>query len=148
HAPEDGSIDKAIYRDVMANYLISQNNDGSISVAHVGGDQSDGIDTLRNIEELHFTDGVYKFNRAPVGTPTISDTTPNKGQLLTISIASLTDWDGINLDAVSYQWQVSTGTSFQNIIGANGPTFPPGDAEVGKQLRVLIQYTDNRGAHE
>ncbi|QUS38256.1 calcium-binding protein [Tardiphaga alba] len=63
-----GATDVAVYNDVRANYAISANADGSIRVEHVTVTAgaidpttgrnivSDGIDTLRNIEQLKFSD--------------------------------------------------------------------------------------------
>jgi Ca2+-binding RTX toxin-like protein len=62
-----GDIDTAVYGDVRANYVITSNADGSISVEHVtvtvesdpttGNNRvSDGIDRLWNIEKLKFAD--------------------------------------------------------------------------------------------
>ncbi|WP_052003231.1 peroxidase family protein [Microvirga sp. BSC39] len=63
-----GDTDIAIYNDVRANYSITSNADGSITVRHVtvteGTDPltgsnriSDGTDRLSNIEVLRFADG-------------------------------------------------------------------------------------------
>jgi Ca2+-binding RTX toxin-like protein len=52
-------IDIAVFSDVRANYTITSNADGSISVAHVtvtDGLESDGVDRVRNIEILRFSD--------------------------------------------------------------------------------------------
>lgn len=50
-------VDTAMFQDVSANYVMTRNPGGSIRVAHIGGDQADGVDTLHNIEMLEFTDG-------------------------------------------------------------------------------------------
>ena len=62
-----GDIDMAVYGDLRANYTITSNADGSITVEHVtvtvetdpttGNNRvSDGIDRLWNIEKLKFAD--------------------------------------------------------------------------------------------
>jgi Ca2+-binding RTX toxin-like protein len=51
-----GDIDTAVFSDVLANYTITYNPDGSVTVSHTGGTGADGTDTLRNIEVLDFTD--------------------------------------------------------------------------------------------
>ena len=57
----------------------------------------DGVDRLIDIERLQFADGnvvlAPGLNAEPVGTLTISDTTPTEGDLLTVSIAGVTDAD-------------------------------------------------------
>jgi hypothetical protein len=64
--------DTAYFRGVAAEYTITALN-GSTTVAHAspGSGQSDGTDTLRNVEILHFTDG----DRTPAGTPLASTET-------------------------------------------------------------------------
>src|SRR5262249_58772238 len=53
-APSD--VDTAVFRGLRAEYAITVNANGTITVAHVGGTTLDGIDTLRNIEQLQFAD--------------------------------------------------------------------------------------------
>ncbi|MFC1459360.1 peroxidase family protein, partial [Microvirga arabica] len=74
---KEGDIDTAVYFDVMANYTITRNEDGSITVEHnpnvevtdpptVGGDErirTDGKDRLSNIEVLKFADGEIRFQK-------------------------------------------------------------------------------------
>jgi Ca2+-binding RTX toxin-like protein len=53
-------VDVAVFSDVRENYTITANADGSISVAHVivsDGFESDGVDRVRNVEILRFSDG-------------------------------------------------------------------------------------------
>jgi Ca2+-binding RTX toxin-like protein len=52
-------VDVAVFSDVRANYTITGNDDGTISVAHVtvtDGLESDGVDRVRNVEILRFSD--------------------------------------------------------------------------------------------
>src|SRR3546814_7333336 len=51
-----GDTDIAVFSDLRANYDITNNDDGTISVAHARGTQLDGVDTLRNIERMRFSD--------------------------------------------------------------------------------------------
>ena len=64
---DNSAIDVAVYGDLRANYIITSNADGSITVEHVtvtvetdpttGNNRvSDGIDRLFNIEKLKFAD--------------------------------------------------------------------------------------------
>ena len=55
-----GDTDVAVFSDVRANYTITGNADGTITVAHTvvsDGLVSDGTDRVRNIEMLRFADG-------------------------------------------------------------------------------------------
>ncbi|MDM0025408.1 peroxidase family protein [Variovorax saccharolyticus] len=69
----DTAVDKAIFRGNQAEYEITYNADGSVTVAHVNPDAAlpddDGTDRLFNIETLVFADGEVS-TRAPdiVGT--------------------------------------------------------------------------------
>ena len=52
--------DVAVFSDLRANYTLTANPDGTISVAHVtvsDGLVSDGVDRVRNVEVLRFSDG-------------------------------------------------------------------------------------------
>lgn len=74
---QEDDVDTAVFFDVMANYTITRNEDGSIAVEHnpnleindpppVGGDErirTDGTDRLTNIEVLKFADGEIRFQR-------------------------------------------------------------------------------------
>ena len=82
-----------------------------------GGVKVEGTDTLRHIERLQFSDQALVLgglNHQPDGTLKISDTpTPAEDQLLTVSIAGVTDADNVSptnptgaiTGPVSYFWQ-------------------------------------------
>jgi Ca2+-binding RTX toxin-like protein len=59
-APASTDVDRAVFSDVFANYILTFASDGTIFVDHVNpdGNIDDGSDTLRNIEELQFADRV------------------------------------------------------------------------------------------
>ncbi len=93
---------------------------------------------------------VNPVNDAPVGTVSISDTTPTETQTLVASNL-FTDADGLTNAVYTYQWQQSDiggGATFTNIAGAIGSTFTPAQAQVNRQLRVVVSYTDNQGTVE
>lgn len=170
---QEGDIDTAVYWDVLENYEITRNADGSITVSHVEQTagaidlvsgrnlEAEGTDRLFNIEQLRFADGTFTIdqllpppNSPATGLPIISDTTPTEGQTLTVDTSSIADADG--LGTLSYQWQVSAdgGASWQNIsalVGGNSASFTPNDGilglggQVGDTLRVQVSFTDARG---
>src|SRR5262249_55186930 len=114
------------------------------------------------------------LNHAPTGLLTISDATPTEDQLLTVSIAGVTDADNISATnptgaitgPVSYFWQGElTPGNFQDIefFGAGetqrrvGPSFTPTEPFVGGvnfvsltgvALRVRAVYQDGNGVLE
>jgi Ca2+-binding RTX toxin-like protein len=129
---------------------------------------TDGVDTVRNIERLQFSDQslvLAGLNHAPVGLLTISDATPAEDQPLTVSIAGVTDADNVATAGaipapVAYFWQVelvpASGVFTDILIDfaagevarASGPTFTPGDGETGLRLRVRGIYKDANGVLE
>ena len=131
---------------------------------------SDGIDSLRHIERLQFSDQTLDLsgeNSRPVGQLTISGT-PVEGQELSVSITGVTDADNITasnssgaiLGRVSYFWQVESRPGsgiFEDILTdftagevarVSGPKFTPSDGEAGLSLRVRAVYLDADGVLE
>ncbi|MGL3820502.1 peroxidase family protein [Sphingopyxis sp. R3-92] len=146
--------DVAIFSDLRANYDITYNANGSISVAHNRGTQLDGTDNLRNIERMRFSDVEIGVNQPATGQPVISDLTPTEGQQLTLNTAGIADGNG--LGAFNYQWQQSVdGVTWANIGGATAATFTPANpggttfgAQAGLRLRVVVNFTDGGGSAE
>lgn len=180
----DGSndVDTAVFSDIMANYTlegivgVDLDGDGFITVSHdlvTPGDGlgADGVDRVRNIERLQFSDDIVTLggpeNGLPMGMATISDTTPKEDQVLTASLAGVTDPDNISsgnptgavTGPIAFYWQAEdepgSGIFFDievellgEIVPATGPTFTPGDAQVGLALRVRAIYQDADGVLE
>ncbi len=80
-------------------------------------------------------------NDAPTGTPVVTGTA-TEDQTLSVNTAAIADADG--LGAFSYQWQ----RNGVNIVGATGSTYLLGDADVGRNIRVVVSYTDGGGTAE
>ena len=144
--------DTAVFSGPRANYTIGEPDaEGRrVIIDNVG---TDGVDTIRNIERLQFSDELVVLagiNREPVGLLTINDATPTEDQLLTVSAAGVTDPDnpgGTITGPISYVWQVErTPGVFTDVT--HGPDIPPGDAEVGLSLRVKGTYRDANGVIE
>ena len=49
-------VDPAVFSGARAEYDITFNPNGTVTVAHTGGLATDGTDTIRNVEVLDFTD--------------------------------------------------------------------------------------------
>jgi hypothetical protein len=89
------------------------------------------------------TSPVANINDSLTGGVSIAGTIA-QNQTLTAS-NSLADDDG--LGDISYQWQSSSdGTTWIDI--GKGLNFAPSDVEVGKQIRVIANYTDGHGTIE
>ncbi len=169
-------VDTAVFWDTIDNYTVTRRADGTVVVSHTGfgnspvpqglldlgfRNVSDGVDTLRNIEQVRFGDGLGGFQTfsigqivpfAATGTPVISDTTPLQGQTLTANTSSIADVNG--LGTFSFQWQRSAnnGNTWQNIAGATNQSFALPDAAgtalgqfFGDLLRVVVTFTDGIG---
>jgi len=181
--------DTAIFTNNRADYFIEgqdsfegisdQDGDGFIQVIHLAVDNAgvvipgqlgiDGIDLLRNIERLQFNDAVLQVgdtpNQGAQGVPTINDTTPAEGQLLTASFAGVTDPDntatgGAITGVVEITWQQQDGDGLWTDILVNGPTasetpipatgltFTPNQEQAGAAIRVRMNYIDQQGVLE
>ncbi|WP_115422821.1 peroxidase family protein, partial [Ensifer sp. M14] len=161
-----GDVDTAVYWDVRANYTITANADGSLTVEHttVGAAivdpttgrnrEADGTDRLFNIEQLKFADGIIDtaifFNQPATGAPVINDLTPTEGQALTVNVSSIQDANG--LGPFSYQWQALINGDWTNVAGATAATFAPQDLagtpfgpQAGLELRVVVSFADGNG---
>jgi hypothetical protein len=132
-------VDTAVFTGALAEYVISVAQDGTVTVDHQGG--VDGVDTLRNVELLAFLDGTIPVPTPASGTVTISDTSPTEDQLLTVT-ANVTDPDGVNAATFVLTWQAETAPDVWAAV-ATGPAFSPGDAVVGRRLRVVASFLDN-----
>ncbi len=169
--PASAGYDTAVFSDLRANYAVTTVN-GVTTVTHVdaaapNGIGIDGVDRLTNVERLQFNDVAVTLsgtNNAPVGLVAIldaanaPDNTPAVGQVLSASIAGVTDADGGIAGPVSYVWQAETlaGSGvFVDIAGVGGGapvavrqsfTVTP-DVE-GLALRVKAHYQDANGVLE
>ena len=64
--------DIALFSDVCTNYELSRNEEtGVVTVRHVSGRRSDGVDTLKNMEQARFKDGTIDLTAATLGCPSI-----------------------------------------------------------------------------
>ncbi len=89
---------------------------------------------------------VNNVNEAPTGGVTIDGTVPLGWY--SANASTLDDPDGIS-GPLAYQWQSSTdGTSWTDVVGATSATYRLSDADVGRQLQVVVSYTDDGGTVE
>jgi Ca2+-binding RTX toxin-like protein len=103
---------------------------------------------------------ITNVNDAATGAPQISDPTPTQVPGLPGSPAippalvplplfaatsNIVDEDGMNGAVFSFQWQELISGVWTNIAGATNQTFNPGGAQVGRQLRVQVSFTDDGG---
>ncbi|MGQ0674409.1 MAG: peroxidase family protein [Hyphomicrobium sp.] len=170
-------FDTAVFTDVLANYIIEGDgedidSDGFITVSHIdpndGTVLADGIDRLKNIERLEFSDQsvtlVEGLNNDPLGQLTLSDTTPFVGQTLTVTAENIFDADnappGTINGPIAYFWQVEQNPGAGDFIDivvpniggeearASGPTFTVTADLAGLAIRVRGLYQDDHGVLE
>ncbi len=79
------------------------------------------------------------------GKPTISGA-PQVGELLTADTSGIEDTDG--LGTFSYQWIQVDDLTETNILGATSSTYTPVAADIGKTLKVKVNFTDGEGNAE
>ena len=92
-----------------------------------------------------FTLSVSNLNDAPTGGVSVTGTASENQTL--VAASTLADDDG--LGEIAYQWQMSSdGMTWHAITGASAGDFTPGEAQVGRRLRVVASYTDARGTPE
>jgi predicted extracellular nuclease len=70
---------------------------------------------------------------------------PVVGQTLIAALAT-SDPDGDG--AFAYRWQTSTNSSDWTVVGTNSSSYSIAPADEGKQLRLVVSYTDARGFAE
>ena len=140
--------------DVRATGLTFTPTDGevglSLRVRAVYQDANGNLETVFSA----VTGPVANQNDAPTGDLLISDMTPTETEQL-IAINQIVDPDGTTAAVFAYQWQQATATGvgggaagFANIAGATGQAFTPGQAQVNRELRVVVTYTDDNGTPE
>src|SRR3546814_19093308 len=90
-----GDTDIAVFSDLRANYDITNNDDGTISVAHASGTQLDGVDTLRNIERMRFSAIEKGVNHPATVHTVIRELKPREGLQLTVNPAKIGHTNGL-----------------------------------------------------
>ena len=86
-------------------------------------------------------------NRDAEGAPAISGTA-QVGATLTASTSGITDADGLTTTTYTYQWIRVDGGTETPIPGATFGTYVPVSADVGKKVKVEVEFTDDGGNDE
>ncbi|TNJ34042.1 cadherin-like domain-containing protein, partial [Prosthecochloris vibrioformis] len=130
--------DDAISGATASSYTLTQAEVGKAITVEVS--YTDDEDTAESVTSAS-TVAVLNSNFDPEGTLTITgDLT--QGKELTAN-ADLTDPDG-RTEGYTYTWYANGIV----ISGANQSTYTLTQAEVDKQIRVEVSYTDNEGVYE
>ena len=86
-------------------------------------------------------------NNPPTGAPTISGRA-RAGRTLTTNTGSISDADGLMEVAYSYQWLRVSGSNDGVIAGATNMSYGVTATDVGSQLKVRVNFTDDAGNPE
>ena len=88
-------------------------------------------------------------NDAATGTPAISGTA-EAGRTLTASTSGIADANGLTGVSFSYQWirEDANGMNQEDIDGATSSTYTLATADIGKRIRVRVEFTDQVGGEE
>ena len=86
-------------------------------------------------------------NSPATGVPTITGTA-QVGETLTADVSGIADADGLTSVAYSYQWISNDGTSDTHIAGATSSTYTLMTTDVGKTIKVEVNFTDDAGFNE
>jgi hypothetical protein len=127
-----GDIDVAAYSGTRAEYDIIANANGSVTVTHSGGLQTDGTDTLRNIERLRFADQTVvlagpalpaqnpalDLNGIAAGTGFTSSFTEDGAAAAIASTAAITDGDSANMVGAQIRLTNAQALDILSIAGA------------------------------
>ena len=86
-------------------------------------------------------------NNEPTGAPTIRGTA-QVGETLTVDVTGISDDDGLENAAFTYQWTRSDGGSDSNIQDATGSSYTLVAEDEGRTIKVTVSFTDAEGNSE
>lgn len=148
----DGT-DTALFSGNRSDYLITENADGSLSVADQRGGSPDGIDTLTNIEMLTFADrsvaaipnsapviaggdtAAYSVSENQAAVATIESTDPDAGDTLTYSISGGNDAAQFEIDGTTGSLRFVTAPDYETPVDSDGDNV----------YDVVVQISDGLG---
>ncbi|MEI7618590.1 MAG: peroxidase family protein [Actinomycetota bacterium] len=86
-------------------------------------------------------------NTAPTGAPALSTVSPTVDTVMTSTVGSIDDADGLVNANYSFQWQAGPATGaigpFTDIVDAIDPTFIVTPNENGRRIRVVVSFSDD-----
>jgi Ca2+-binding RTX toxin-like protein len=92
---------------------------------------------------------VANVDDAATGSPVVQPDPAQVRTELTSDVTSVEDEDGLTTVSYKYQWQQQdVSGQWQDVAGATAANFTPSDAFGGKQVRVVVTFTDDRGSAE
>ena len=155
-APADMSISLSAAGGVLsattATVVAGSTKSDPIAVTASGdGEITVSVDSAQ-FENLHYVVGNSRTglgnnltleNSSATGAPTISGT-PQVGQTLTAGTSGISDANGLDNMAYSYQWLADD----TDIDGATSSTYEVQSSDNGKVIKVRVTFTDDLGFSE
>ena len=144
----DGGTDTDIIGATSQTYVLTSDDVGYTVKVRVKF-----ADDLNNPEEIpsdaYPASGSIqaKPNTPAIGRPAISGT-PQRDQTLTASTSGIRDADGLSNPGYSYQWVRVDGATETSISGATSQSYLLTADEIGHQIKVIVQFTDDRNGPE
>lgn len=147
-------VDTAVYAGNKAAYAVAYDVvTGKTTVVSV----DDGKDTLLNVEQVKFKDGLFALNNGEL-TAVTTGSSITSNTLGTVSIsgvvmagktlsAMVVDTNGVDPATVQYEWSTSTDGQNWSVVGQQA-TFDLGTDAAGLEVKVSATYTDKQGYAE
>ena len=104
-------------------------------------------DAAGNSTDASLTIRLTDVSATATGKPATSGTVPQVGNVLTATRGTIDDDDGVPA-TFTYQWVRVDGSSENDIAGATSGAYTLSAADVGKQVKVKMSFTDNDGNAE
>ena len=134
--------------DLIATLTTFTPGDAQVGLSlRVKATYTDGAGNIETVFSAP-TAAVINVNDAPIGLPTISDTSPTENTFISAATGGIFDADGTDGAVFTFQWQQLIGAIWTDIAGAVQQNFLPAAAQVGRQIRVVTTYTDDQGTVE
>ena len=151
----DGLTNTAVYKGQRSDYVVQYSAvTGTYTFNNTSGPE--GLDTLKNIQLVKFNNGLYDLTTTGLTLHTDGVVTPPNsiGTVIVSGAAApgnslqalVLDADGVS-GTVDYQWQVLNGFSWSD-TGITTKNYDLTTADLGKTLKVLVNYIDANGNAE
>lgn len=148
-------LDTAIFSDDRASYTVGHTAQGGVTLVSA----ADGSDALVGIEYVRFRDGLYALHNDTLVPVDVNPPPPanHPGSVLVSGVAMggktltalIIDADGFDQAAgrADYRWQRWSGSAWEDTGTVTRSCVLSAD-DVGRQLRVVVDYDDRAGNAE
>ena len=135
--------DTAIAGATGASYTLTDSDEGKAAKVRVSFTDDAGNDETLTSEATDTVQAPSAENVPATGVPTIGGDA-QVGETLTADTSGISDEDGLDNAAFSYQW-LADDTA---IAGATGASYTLTDSDEGKAAKVRVSFTDDVGNSE